>query len=310
MKEVMKKSGISFSIIFSCLLVFYLHSQQSKVVDNGKTDLIVFSFDRPLQLYALLESVEKYVTGLNKTFVIYRASNQSFDHAYEIVRERFISVSFVKQGDNPRADFKPFTLKAFDETAAEYVIFAVDDIVVKDSIDLAACIDALEKTKAYGFYFRLGLNLNQCYPYNNRHQPLPALKLVDEALGIYSWQFSQGMLDWNYPNTVDMTLYRKKDIANDLHAIPFSFPNTLEGNWDGLSHGRKHLCGLCFEKSKIVNLPLNRVQHEYNNKVMNALSPQELLELFEQGKKMDISPLAQIANKAAHMEYVPTFCAL
>src|SRR5271154_2417996 len=52
-------------------------------------DLIIFSYDRPLQLYAFLESVQRYVTGIGQTSIIYRTSGQDFDAGYQIVQSTF-----------------------------------------------------------------------------------------------------------------------------------------------------------------------------------------------------------------------------
>mgnify|MGYP006298258053 CR=1 FL=1 len=153
---------------------------------SAQTDLIIFSYNRPLQLYALLESVEKNVVGLSHSFVIYRA-DEPYKDAYNQVKKKFASVEFLAQGSQPKTDFKPLTLRALEASSSNYVVFAVDDIVVKASIDLNECVRLLEQSRAYGFYLRLGLNLTQCYPYNNRAQALPPLKKIDEQKKIYSW---------------------------------------------------------------------------------------------------------------------------
>ena len=44
----------------------------------GNADLVIFSYNRPLQLYALLESITNYVTGLDKIMVIYRSSDARY----------------------------------------------------------------------------------------------------------------------------------------------------------------------------------------------------------------------------------------
>ncbi len=294
MKQILSR------IIFFSLCLFI------RIQAENKTDLIVFSFDRPLQLYSLLESTDKHVTGINTIAVIYRASNSSFADGYQTVKKQFEHVAFYKQSDKPREDFKPLTIQAFQQSTVPYVMFAVDDIVVKTDIDLAEVIQFLETTKAYGFYFRLGKNLSECYPYNNRAQAVPPLKQASEDVQIYSWQFKQGQFDWNYPHTVDMTLYRKQDIQNHIKNLQYHTPNHLEAQWDVQSNRIRHLHGLCYKESKIVNLPLNRVQNEFQNRCMN-LTPQELLVLFNDGKKMDIVPIEKIVNKAAHMDYQPTF---
>ncbi len=98
--------------------------------DAAKTaDFIIFSYDRPMQLYALLESTTNFITGLNDIFVIYRTSDDNYEMGYQIIKEDFPHVHYIKQSDNPQADFKPLTLQAFQAGSADYIVFAVDDII-------------------------------------------------------------------------------------------------------------------------------------------------------------------------------------
>lgn len=295
----MRKVTLFLGFLVGLAVVLHVRS----AVPTKKADLVVFSYDRPLQLYAFLESMQKYVTGIGQLSVIYRASSELFKKGYELVRADFPQALFYLQGSNPAHDFKPLTLKAAFESPSAYILFAVDDIVVKDTVDLEQCIDALERYGAYAFFLRLGKHLNYCYALN-RAQPLPPL--MQEDADIYSWRFSDAAFDWRYPHTVDLTLYRKRDIEGDLKTISYTTPNTLEGAWSSRAHTMLAKKGLCFGRSKMVNLPLNRVQNEYPNRAM-SISPQELLAQFEAGKKMDIALLDRIENRSAHMEYVPTF---
>ncbi len=297
----MKKLFLAIGLVLSGVLVFYTHSDVPK---KPSVDLVVFSFDRPLQLYALLESTHTYIKGLQAIHVIFRASDKPFEEGYEIVKRAFAKVIFHKQGDNPRSDFKPLTLKAAFDSPSAYIVFAVDDIVAKDAIDISECAGALEKHNAYGFYLRLGKNLTQCYSMR-REQRCPLLK--QENSNIFWWQFNQSQLDWAYPNTVDMTVYRKKDIEKDLRDLSYHTPNILEDMWMRYSRKIMGSRGLCYATSKIVNMPLNRVQHEYKNRAMSEYSSRDLLNKFLSGHKMDIAPLKCVDNKAAHMEYSPTF---
>ena len=297
---MMKKLTFLLGLAIGLVVVIHVRSATS----SKKADLVVFSYDRPLQLYAFLESTQKYITGIGQLSVIYRTSSESFKKGYDQVRSDFPHVIFYPQGSNPAQDFKPLTLKATFESPSSYIIFAVDDIVVKDTVDMGQCIDALEKYGAYGFFLRLGKNLNYCYSMKHP-QPVPRLK--QEEQDIYSWRFSESILDWRYPLTVDMTLYRKKDIEGDFRVISYHTPNRLEGMWCCRINRVVHQRGLCFDVSKVVNLPLNLVQREeLGNPAMN-ISIHELQAQFNAGKKMDIAKLHDVDNKSAHMEYVPTF---
>ncbi len=299
-RALMKKLFLA-AVAFLCT-AFVIHVRSNQA-DQKKVDLIIFSFDRPLQLYALLESVEKYIQGIGETHVVFRSSSNSFLKGYELLKNRFSDVVYHQQGNNPSGDFKPLTVASLKKSPSDYVMFAVDDIVVKEEVNLVFCAEALEKYNAYGFYLRLGKNLNYCYPLR-AVQPLPPLK---EEEAIFSWRFDQGLGDWAYPHTVDMALFRKSDIVSDFESLSYHSPNRLEDMWDRQKYKIKSRTGLCFEVSKIVNMPLNRVQYEYKNRVMNEYSPQDLLDRLLQGLKMDIEPLRSVDNKSAHMEYSPTF---
>ncbi len=297
----MKKVVLVCAVLASFVLIFHVGSVSTGQQETA--DLVIFSYDRPLQLYALLESIQKYMTGIGHASVIYRASNDQFRRGYELVHKDFPHIFFLAQGAMPANDFKPLTLKATFESPSTYILFAVDDIVVKDFVDVAQCIRALEQHKAYAFFLRLGKNLNYCYSMN-RQQPLPQLK--NEGGAVLSWQFHGAKFDWCYPNTVDMTLYRKKDIEGHFKTLSYHSPNKLEGLWSCFVREVILQRGLCFETSKVVNTPLNRVQDEYKNRCME-ISAQDLMNIFVEGKKMDIAQLHRIDNKSAHMEYQPQF---
>jgi hypothetical protein len=285
-----------------CCAVFNLQADEAKFAD-----IVIFSFNRPLQLYALLESLERYCTGINQLHVIYRTSNEQFDQGYQLVMDDFPAIYYHKQGSDQKQDFKQLTLKAAFESTSDYLLFAVDDIIVKKELDLSACINALEQYNAYAFFLRLGTHLTNCYPYGSRAQPLPPLQYGENDIVI--WQFSQGSFDWSYPHNVDMTLYRKKDIENDLNSCSYDMPNKLEAVWHRKASAIVHKKGLCYTIAPVVNIPLNRVQNDFQNRAMKEWSPQDLLQEFLAGKKMDVEPIYGVLNTAAHMEYSPTFIA-
>jgi len=284
------------------LMIFgNLHAQ----AEPNKTDLVIFSFDRPLQLYALLESVEEYVTGLASIQVIYRTSNEQYEKAYTQVKNRFNTIAYIPQGPNPAADFKPLTIRAAFDSPGDYIMFAVDDDIIKDYVDVNECVSMLEKYRAYGFYLWLGKHISYCYP-EQRAQKVPHCTTVEP--NVCAWNFKDGECDWHYPHTVDLALYRKKDIEHYFKNLHYTAPNNLEGHWAGSAQAviaSKY--GLFYETSKMVNLPLNRVQNIYQNRSMNFMTPAQMLELFNAGKKIDIKPLYQIKNNDPHMIYEPTF---
>ena len=299
---VMKRAFVGCAIVLSMIAVFRLYSHHGQ---EKKADLVVFSFNRPLQLYAFLESAQKYLYGVGETHVIFRASDDQYLKAYDQVKDHFRNCIYHQQSAQPAQDFKPLTLKASFESSAEYIVYAVDDIVIKDAIDLTYCAKALEKYDGYGFFFRVGMNTTICYPVKG-YQGVPPLKKEEDQ--IFSWQFMEGRGDWRYPNNVDMTLYRKKEIEGMLRVGSYHQPNIMEVVFMESARTIFRRKGLCFEQSKIVNLPLNIVQNvRLQNPSMREYTPLDLLKKFNENLKMDIDPLFRVANRSAHMDYSPTF---
>jgi|GEM_PF-381075 len=290
----MNASPFIKTTIFIALCLFAINQQALPIASDNRTDLIIYSYDRPLQLYALLESIEHYVTGLAHIFVIMRASTNEFENAYQTVKNSFTYIEFYQQSA-PCNDLKQLTLDCLSKTDQEFIVFGVDDIIVKDSIDFNECIDTLEKTQAHAFFLRLGKNLDYCYAVNCS-QPLPRFKHVQKD--IYSWQFSQSKYDWRYPNNLDFTLYRKKYINPIFSLIQYKTPYSLESEF--MAFVDMNAYGLCYQNSKIINIPLNVVQSDWPNNALNSHSTQQLLELFNQGLKIDITQFYKIRNKSAH----------
>lgn len=269
---------------------------------KDKVDLVVFSYDRPMQLYAFLESIDKYIKNLGEVHIIYRTSNNNFSNAYDEVKSNFNFCKFHKQSNQPENDFKKNTLNCAFNSKNNYLMFAVDDIIVTDYIDTQECVNALKNSNAYAFYLRLGFNVDECYMMRVK-SPVPNhTKLNDN---VFSYKFNDGLGSWCYPNNVDMTIYRKEDIKSDLSKINMISPEKLEFNWSNLADINK--TGLFFSHSKLVNIPLNLCYANSVNRNMNSYSTYELLNKFNSGYRIDINKFFKINNNAPHMEYTPEF---
>lgn len=277
------------------LLQFPLSSRQTKA------DVLIFSFDRPLQLYACLESVQRYMSGFENLTVLYRASNEAFAGAYQKVKEDFPLVHFVAQStDDPKQDFKPNVLKLVFDSPSQYILFGVDDIIMKDFVDLKECMSLMEKTDAYGFYLRFGRHIHHCYQFDQPQSLPPSQPLTSH---VYAWDVQTGEYDWSFPNSLDMTLFKKARLKEAFASLKYKTPNSLEVTWAQEFSPEKAI-GLYFERSKLVNVPLN-VGEKMGN--ISSLSTEELLAKFNQGLKIDIEPLYKIENASPHIDYIPEY---
>ncbi len=267
--------------------------------EDQKADIVIFSSDRPLQLFACLESTQRYLSGYQDIYVLYKANDRGFIEGYEQLVHLFPQIHFVAQ--DCKKDFQPKLLQIL-KFCSPYVLFATDDDLVKEPVNLKLCMEAMEKTKAYGFYLRLGENITYCYQSKKEQTPPKSLDLGN---GVFAWTIQIGDSDWEFPNTLDMTLYKKKTLLKAFEKMHYKTPNSLEFSWakDFRPQGE---IGLFFQKSKILNIPLN-VVGKTGNPHMNYMTPLELLAKFEEGYKIDINPLYKIENNSPHYEYYPTF---
>lgn len=271
---------------------------------SPNVDLIIFSFHRPMQLYALLESAFKNLTGLGRVSVIWRADAENYAHAYQEVFKQFpIVTSLREEKEQP---FKQLVLQTTRKSEQNHIMYAVDDIIVTHPCDLNNAVAEKQKHNAYGFYLRLGKNITSCYTLNI---PTGLPPFIHDDNQVIVWQFSAGKGDWAYPNSVDMTIVAKKDMLQFLATNPeFYNPNTFESAWSKQANLDRH--GIAYQHSRMVNNPANLVNQVYrHNRTSNLYSPLFLLKVFKQGKKIDINKFQGINNQAPHedhtFEFVP-----
>ncbi len=264
------------------------------VAKEGEVDVVFFSYDRPMQLYAALESTHRYLSGSANYILLYRSSDARFDEAYKQVLALFPNVQAVKQSGK---DFKPLLEGMLFKSEARWVLFCSDDLVVKETVDLDLCQRMLDRTGAYGLYLSFGRNIQHSYILS---KPLAQPLSAELGNGVFAWDLRRGEGDWKAANPFEMSLYRKADLS--FQEISYKNPQTLQEEWMRRLPGRA--IGLYFEQSKALNLPLNSVGGS-KKRNMNYMTAEELLLKFNQGLKIDIEPLFQVNNPAPHYEWAP-----
>ena len=254
-------------------------------------DIVIFTKNRPLQLYSLLESLDKNTDfrDSSRASVIYKYENQYLAEIPEI-QEKFPFIRFVKQ-----EDFKSDVLSCIDGRN-KFCTFFVDDIVVKSKTSFSDICNILSlNSPILTLSLRMGLQLNFCYPTRSPQQ-IPN-GIVQN--GLFAWDWRSGEGDWGYPFSVDGHVFRKSEIMRCITEAQFSNPNQFEDRMQSLKMMNLPTNCACFVSSKIVNLPLNRVQNEYKNRSEEE-TPESLLEIWKSGKKIKISSISEINNISAH----------
>jgi len=260
---------------------------------------IVFSKNRPMQLFALLESMF-YNSNMDPTDVnvLYKA-----DHEYiwpmEQAKQAFPKVNF-----HPEFDFRTQTMGLVNG-AKEHVVYFTDDDVFKDNVDFDLITRFLGgNLPVFCFSLRLGKHLDFCYSTQSR-QSVPHAGVTKEPFFVWNWKGTDW--DWNYPLSVDGHVFRRTDALFAMNnSGDWKSPNTFEGNMSHLHNQIPHPQMACFTVSRVFNVPHNRVQSEVKN-VFGGGSEGDLLSLWNEGKKIDIKTFQRIKNKSAHQLVPLTF---
>ena len=286
---------------------------------------IVFSKDRALQLHALLSSYYEKVIPPVPLHILYDTSTPAHQKAYEEVFSLFSGrhIAFAKQ--NNRDSFSADLINLLTALEADKVFFLVDDLLFIEDVDLWDFAEF--NTDRFVPSLRLGLNIDWCYVLQQK-QPWPAwvpnpdqrdrgvnkiiagrknaekdfllTKAATDGDKLY-WRWNQGVHEWGYPLSVDGHLFSTGEITAIARWISFQAPNTFEDNLQKFSRLFSSRLGVSYRKSKIVNIPCNKVQEE-NDNICGTIGPDFLLEQWQKGLQMNYRQLYGVINTSVHQE--------
>ena len=181
------------------------------------------------------------------------------------------------------------------------IFFLVDDIIFIRSVDF---IDLLQfETNLEVPSLRLAPHLSFCYTQSEK-QVIPTMKRVgttDSGEKFYSWKWEEGEFDWAYALSVDGHVFGTSEIVAMTRLIDFSAPNTYESALQWFNDLYSERSGICYEQSRIVNIPFNKVQTE-NQNIAGDISSGEMLKYWQDGLEIDIDRYFNIENQSAHQE--------
>ncbi len=282
--------------ILKYLRLYFLYLTK---LDNNTGNIgvegIVFSMDRPLQLYSLLESYYKYCDVPAKLNILVKSSNDLINDEYLKIQSNFKNYDIKFYQENC---FKSDLQKIINNVKTTHIFFLVDDIIFIRKF----CFNKyflIRNYNNYIFSLRLGRNLNYCYP-RSKKQILPTLINKQK---FYSWNWFTNLKngDWGYVFSVDGNIYSKNQIIKMSSIIDYKGPNSFESNMNIFKFIFMLKKGLCCDKSILVNVSLGRVNKEIEN-ISGLLSMESLFLSWCKGFKIDINYFNKIDNKSAHIE--------
>ncbi len=279
-----------------------LLSQSKDDLISG-TACIIFSKDRPMQLYGLLASYFRFVSNPIPITVIYSSKDKSQKDAYSEVityfKKKQIKIDFI----NETKSFKEVLLETLSKIRENKILFLVDDIIFIKPVDF----DNFKKidTKTHVLSLRHSPFLRKSFTTSTYHLP-PTFKrfnLSDELLE-FNWFESGG--EWSDPWSLDGQLLNTSEVLLISNCSNFKAPNSFEISLKAFNDIITTRKGLCFNESKILNLPINRVQNEVNN-ISGNISVDFLLDKWSQGYCIDTSIFNDHVPSSTHEDHPVKF---
>jgi hypothetical protein len=257
----------------------------------------MFSKDRALQLHALLSSYFEKISSPPPVHILYQTSTSAYQKAYEDVIALFSGspAAFVKQSSDH--SFRKDIIQLLKSIQSEKVFFLVDDVVFTEDVDMADL--AKFNTDEFIPTLRMGANLLECFPLQQKQaQPQFLTCLLTEPDKLV-WTWAQGIYDWGYPLSLDGHLFSAREITVMTELISFHAPNSYESSLQRFNWLFLPRLGVCYCKSKIINVACNKVQTE-NDNICGNVHQDYLLEQWHRGFQMDYRRLYGFVNKSAH----------
>lgn len=271
--------------------------------------IIIFSFNRAIQLDTLLYSIKKYWESPScEIDVVYNCSSDSFQKGYDYLIQKYSAdriISFHKEQKGecpytwkellnpynlkrlykypylrkPKTNFRSLTNTLMEKSAAHEVMFMTDDSLFINPVCLSSYIlDWIEEEPTQRqFSLRIGKGIN--------NQPSIG---VSEDNGILSWNMNdmKRMNNWGYQFSVDAHIYNKECILQLFKTYNFCNPNSLEG----------YICNVVRRKGwfnqaksfvtpRLLSFPINIVQNVEDNESL-GVSPEMMNDWFLSGYTM------------------------
>jgi hypothetical protein len=205
-----------------------------------KSDVVLFSEDSPLHLYACLESLQSNARDINELYVLYKGSDQEFQRAYLNLQNEFHTVQFLNVCDYPGNDYATLMSKvlASKRHSSPYVVIGDDQLIFEEKVRFHDCISAMEKVHADHFFL------------SHETSETPALpRAIPITQGIYAYQLG----DEGASRPFSVALCRKA-LFGSLEGI--DHPSAFHKLWQRMLY--PSAVGLFYEEKKV--LPIARVE--------------------------------------------------
>jgi len=245
-----------------------------------------------MQLGALLASLQEKVRPAIPVHILYRASTDAFEQGYRLVFRAF------ERQVMPYAErqFRPDLIAILRSIQATRLFFLVDDNLFIQECDLDD-LHTIDPSQTI-FSLRLGQNLTHAYPLERplRAPPLETRPGYPEQL---TWRWRGADVAWGYPLSVDGHVFSSAEMLILAEVMQYAGPNTFEAAMQSFNPCFADRLGACYRTSRMINVPMNKVQNEIDNPSDNV-SVDLLLEKWLSGLALDHRVLYGMKSSDTH----------
>jgi hypothetical protein len=237
---------------------------------------LIFSKDRPMQLQALLESLEWACPELVKEDIFILAKGESYKDKFFSKYKIIYETDFYKQ---------LYTL--INNPYYDTVMFLVDDTIFVQKCCLKEIEKKLQNKDVIGVSLRLGENTKYCYMLKSTQCAVRKNSIIDWTLSSH---------DYAYPMEVSSSVYRLVDIRKLME--PCRNPNEFELILHKQRNKNKNLLE-SFDISRAFSIPINVVQELWKN-TKDLVSAQDLIKKYNNGKRINTEGLRGFIPNSVH----------
>ena len=273
--------------------------------------VVIFSKDRAAQLDLCLKSIYKNLSRLSeywRIYVIYTSSSKEFEDGYnQLIKEYYSKPNHIYFLAEYKYDGFKKTLEYCMKHWEDYVLFFTDDDIVYRKFENK--YNDIVDEDLFCTSFRLGTNTFVQDQYTNSNCLIPDEVIMGGGI-IRTWDWKKQTKDTNfaYPFSVDGHLFPSDLAKKIINSTPKYYnPNSLEGKaqnyiQDDIANMPDNMS--CFEKSFVINTPLNRVQETCHNGAGKFFgsSPEELNKKFLEGERLTLEGMDFSTIIGVHQE--------
>lgn len=111
---------------------------------DPKVDVVIHSKERPMELFALLESIEQYVSCARTITIYYQASSEEYERAYQEVAVQFHNYRFLPL----EGSWKTLLTELSRSGESNYLLSLSSDQLFQSEVDLTDYVETLYSTRA------------------------------------------------------------------------------------------------------------------------------------------------------------------